>query len=800
MGAGEPAGRPRSAVGRGAVLPLGFQGPSGIRVHVGGVDNGWHSDVELAQCSRGRPGALDIADLVGLNPDSVGSVVGRHPEVAGWRFRNIGGDAGSAVARQVHGHELGRLVVAVGAADPEVARVERRHIDGHVVGVSDRELVNALAGVSEIRDVQFGDRGRDEGGGGHHRTAQEVLPQTRIGRVSGGRRAHGIAGAGVPDVEIVAAFGQVRIDRGNGLGFGIAGQQQGASLVVEVQAHIQVAATRHPGRCDPGVDRELDPTGSGHEREDVHVCSALEHPLIRGVGVGRIVFGSGGDDVGAAGEHDRGGGAGGIAVVIGAIGNLARNGGQIVLGVARQVILPFAPLADVAVVAGSHDRSPGDVAAPMATVILGPVGLPVVAEAQVVADLVCRGLADVVFGVGEVVMVDPGGPVFRVAGGAKDVHIRHAPRLRRRVGLAVGVRVPRDERVRGARVEARGSFRGDVDVERRVVFRHPLPDPLDDQLLRIAVGRQIRVGTEGNGGYLRPPHLRIPLGVDDRLAGKVEIQDIRRAGPAVERQARRERAYGHRRRRYWRVRGIILRLCRVAHRRSRTDEVDASVCIRMQRRQVFLGEMEALQPTEGALLRGVRQLLDPAADPALGQLIEPVQIPHCKLAGWRRGLGEGGACQAEENEAAYHERTTAPGTTRGELYSFHCVLVPIGYGHPRPGRQSLDSRFGACRPARCPLKSTPHAGTPPPNSAPGSSPDLNVEDPIRNAAGTQSDYACAGPAEAATGGRVKSRRRLFKTTMTVLPSCPSTPNVRGIVPTSAMAASTTTVPNDRVRF
>src|SRR6266852_5201879 len=46
----------------------------------------------------------------------------------------------------------------------------------------------------------------------------------------------------------------------------------------------------------------------------------------------------------------------------------------------------------------------------------------------------------------------------------------------------------------------------------------------------------------------------------------------------------------------------------------------------------------------------------------------------------------------------------------------------------------------------------------------------------------------------------KSSRRLFITTTTVLPSCPTTPIVSGIRPSNARQTSTSTVPNEITRF
>ena len=46
----------------------------------------------------------------------------------------------------------------------------------------------------------------------------------------------------------------------------------------------------------------------------------------------------------------------------------------------------------------------------------------------------------------------------------------------------------------------------------------------------------------------------------------------------------------------------------------------------------------------------------------------------------------------------------------------------------------------------------------------------------------------------------KRRRRLFITTITVLPSWPTTPTVRGMRPRMAKVTSTTTVPIEMIRF
>ena len=48
--------------------------------------------------------------------------------------------------------------------------------------------------------------------------------------------------------------------------------------------------------------------------------------------------------------------------------------------------------------------------------------------------------------------------------------------------------------------------------------------------------------------------------------------------------------------------------------------------------------------------------------------------------------------------------------------------------------------------------------------------------------------------------RPNNNLKLFITTTTVLPSCPTTPIVSGILPSSANVTSTTTVPNEITRF
>ncbi len=174
----------------------------------------------------------------------------------------------------------------------------------------------------------------------------------------------------------------------------------------------------------------------------------------------------------------------------------------------------------------------------MAAVILEAIRPPVVTEAQVVSDFVRCGLGNVGLIVGQIVDIDPRGPVIGIRARAENIDVGDAARRGIRVRIAIGIGVARDQGVGGPRGKGSRAFRGHINVERRVILGHPLPDALDGQLLRVTEGRVIRIRAEGHGGDGTTPDFGQPLTGGNGFAGKIDEQNIRRAGPAVKHQAR----------------------------------------------------------------------------------------------------------------------------------------------------------------------------------------------------------------------------------------------------------------------
>ena len=458
-------------------------------------------------------------------------------------------------------------------------------------------------------------------------------------------------------MEIVTAFGQGRFDQGRGLDGGIVRHEQRARFIVQLDQDVQVPAAR-AGRHDPRIDGQPDGAAAGDERKHVHVSGTFQHPLVGRVGVVGIVLGRGGHQ-GPAGRDGQGGGRSRrVAVVVGAIRGLARDRRHVVLRVVREIVFALAPLADVAVVAGAHDRAPGDVAAAVAAVVLGAVGLAVVTESQVVPDLVGSRLGDVGLVVGKVVVIDPCGPILGVRGRAEDVHVGHAAGVGVGIGIAVGVGAACDQCVSRAGGEHGGPLGGDIDVEGGVVLRHALPDALDGRLFGVAEGGPVGIRAEGQGGDLRTAHEVVPFGVRHVLPGEVQVENVRRARPAVEDEMDREGADRHRR---------LADRGRLGFGRSRgRSEVahveDPAARVGAQRGQVQVREMEAPQPSQPALPCRPGQPFQILSDPRGGrQLIQTGRAAQREVA--RRGL-RGGRQRKTRHQTAAEDGEQPATTTR----------------------------------------------------------------------------------------------------------------------------------------
>ena len=106
-----------------------------------------------------------------------------------------------------------------------------------------------------------------------------------------------------------------------------------------------------------GLTARLNEAIAGCEGKDVYVRIAFQHTLVGGICIRGIIFRCGGNDVRQAGFYQRCGRARGIATIIGAVGDFAGNSGEVILGIIGQIIIALAPLADVTVVTGAHERS-----------------------------------------------------------------------------------------------------------------------------------------------------------------------------------------------------------------------------------------------------------------------------------------------------------------------------------------------------------------------------------------------------------------------------------------------------------
>ena len=219
------------------------------------------------------------------------------------------------------------------------------------------------------------------------RAAQHVLAEAAVVGVSGGGGGERSAEADPVDAEVVGAGGEVDGEAGGGEIGWVEGLDDALVGAVEGRGDVQVGAAGGevfggvgPGtvdECPGGVDDvEGDQAGAGVEAEHVHVGVALDDPEAA---------------EGQSGEGCRRGGA--VAVVVSVVGEavVAGDDGEVVLGVVGAVVVAFAPLGEVFVVAqvgSTHDGAPaGGSGAAMAGVVLNAAG-PVMAEAKGMADFV----------------------------------------------------------------------------------------------------------------------------------------------------------------------------------------------------------------------------------------------------------------------------------------------------------------------------------------------------------------------------------------------------------------------------
>ncbi len=275
----------------------------------------------------------------------------------------------------------------------------------------------------------------------------------------------------------------------------------------------------------------------------------------------------------------------------------------------------------------------------MAAIVDRPVGLAVMAQPEVVAGFMGGRLGDVGFGVGQVVGVDPRRPVPRIAGRIEDIHVRHPAGGGRGIDLAIGVRVARDEHMRRPEAEGCGPLSGHVDIERRIIFSHPHPDVFDGGLLGIAERGGIRIRAERQGGNGSAGQGCVPFGVADRIASKIQKQDIRGAGPAVKHQGCGERTHRNRRRL---GQGLNVARRRRAFQRHVADIKNAALAVGMQIVQILLGKMKRTQPAQCPLLGRERQIRKLFLQTPGGHVLEPRQRPGRKSMGIPGGLTHNG--------------------------------------------------------------------------------------------------------------------------------------------------------------
>ena len=312
---------------------------------------------------------------------------------------------------------------------------------------------------------------------------------------------------------------------------GVVGRDHLPETVEEREPEVEVGLGRQRARGDRHG------AGAGPEQVGVDVGAAVDVRRPRG-------------DLGRGEDDARG--------LVGARPDDAADDRDVVLLVRGTGVVALAPLADRAVVAHAHDRSPGAVAA-----VVALRGVAVVLQAEVVPDLVGHGLGDVLRGVAELLREDPRRLAVAVAvptraeGLAEDVDVGHAPAgapvVLRVADRLVGADARGDQcvgAVRGVQ-QARpvdpvgpGVGRGHVDVEGRVVLGHGLPDRLDRGALGVVEDGGVAAGVPGRLAGRRRGMARVPPRRARRATVEVEEDRLRRPRLAVQLEGLRQRRLG----------------------------------------------------------------------------------------------------------------------------------------------------------------------------------------------------------------------------------------------------------------
>ena len=202
---------------------MGFKRPAGIRIHAGEVDGRRHGHIELAELPRCHPGALGIADLLAPHGHDVSAIMSGRPYIAIGRIRRVRRRARSAVGRGIHRDEPGELIVTVRTGHTDIVRVDAGYVDGEVIGIGHRDRVAGLARLREISKPRFREWWNDHAGHLGHVTADEVLADAAVDRVTRGSGTEWVTGGRVAHMEVITAFGQIGLDEGGGLSGGVAG-------------------------------------------------------------------------------------------------------------------------------------------------------------------------------------------------------------------------------------------------------------------------------------------------------------------------------------------------------------------------------------------------------------------------------------------------------------------------------------------------------------------------------------------------------------------------------------------------
>src|SRR5687768_11520707 len=128
----------------------------------------------------------------------------------------------------------------------------------------------------------------------------------------------------------------------------------------------------------------------------------------------------------------------------------------------------------------------------MAAIIIVSSGRSVMAQTQIMSDLMRGRLRDVRLLTRQIIRINPRGPVSRVSGSSENTQVCNTARVRGRILCSVRIRAARDQCMRRARRETRRPLCGYINIKWRIVLRHSLPDAPDRELFRITKGAVIR--------------------------------------------------------------------------------------------------------------------------------------------------------------------------------------------------------------------------------------------------------------------------------------------------------------------